>query len=463
MLRVATIALAAMIFLVDTLSPLGMAVAVLYVVVLLMAVRLLSRRGVLAVALGFAALSVLSYLFQHGGSTDVPLARLLVSLAAIGITTFLLLENQAATAGMRRQAALLDLTHDAVFVRDMHDVITYWNRGAEALYGIPREEAVGRVAHWLLGTSFPVPLADISAELIERDRWEGELTHTGRDGQPIFVASRWALLRDGQGRPTAILETTTDITARKRAEERLVAADRQLAHVTRVSTLGEFAASIAHEVNQPLAAVVTNGEVCLRWLDRDEPDLGEVREAVVDMIAAGRRASAIIDRLRSLSRKTEAEKVPIDLNALVEEVQPLVRREVVAHRVALRLELAPDLPPVLADRVQLQQVVLNLIVNGMEAMSAAADGPRSLLVRSGRDSSGGVFVAVEDSGPGIDAETERRLFEPFFTTKPGGMGMGLSITRSIVESFGGKLSAARNPGPGATFRFVLPAHGNDPS
>jgi C4-dicarboxylate-specific signal transduction histidine kinase len=268
----------------------------------------------------------------------------------------------------------------------------------------------------------------------------------------LYVVARAA--KDASGN-IEFFGAVTDVTATKRAEDALRQSQMQLAHVTRVTTLGELAASIAHEVNQPLAAIVTNGEVCLRWLDRDVPDLAEVRDSVGSIISNGRRASEIIQRLRALSRKTETQKVAVDINGAIREVIPLVQHEVLSHRVSLRLELAPTLPAVLGDRVQLQQVIINLIVNGMEAMTPVTDRPRELAVRSQLDDSGQVLVAVEDSGVGIDPESAKQLFNAFFTTKPSGMGMGLSICRSIIENHGGKLWASRNAGPGATFQFAL--------
>jgi signal transduction histidine kinase len=176
------------------------------------------------------------------------------------------------------------------------------------------------------------------------------------------------------------------------------------------------------------------------------------------MISNGRRASEIIQRLRSLSKKTETQKVVLNINDAISEVIPLVQQEVLSHRVSLRLDLAPTLPAVLGDRVQLQQVIINLIVNGMEAMAPVTDRPRQLVVRSQLDDSDQVLVAVEDSGVGIDPETANKLFNAFFTTKSGGMGMGLSICRSIIEYHGGMLWASRNAGPGATFQFTLQSH-----
>jgi PAS domain S-box-containing protein len=607
-------AFAMAIFLVDAITPLDVAVAVLYVVVVLLAASFLERRGVLLVAAGCLSLTVVAYLLAHGLSTSTALGRGLMSVSAIGITTFLALRNQTASLGLRNQARLLDLTHDTVFVRDMNDVITYWNHGAEELYGWQREQAVGKRCHQLMRTRFPEPFEAITVELLRAGRWEGELVHTTQDGTEVVVTSRWALQRDERGRPVEIMETNTDITERKRADaelreserryrnifqttgvsiweedfsqvnaafddlkargvrefgqyleehpefvrqaialvkvvdvndatikllrartkdevslhdvflpeteqafagallamaegrssfesetalrtlngdrlavlftvtfptdaarlesvlvsimdvternqaqEALHRAQEEIAHVTRVTTLGELSASIAHEVNQPLAAIVTNGQACLRWLGHDPPELGEACGAVKRIVSDADRASEVIRRIRDLSRKTAPQNARLDLNDVINEVILLVRREVASHRVALRLELGPGLPPVLGDRVQLQQVIINLMINAIQAMAPVTGRPRDLLVRSQTHEAGQIQVAVHDTGIGIDPENLDRLFGTFFTTKPDGMGMGLSICRSIIEAHGGKVWVSCNAGPGTTVQFTLPS------
>ncbi len=246
---------------------------------------------------------------------------------------------------------------------------------------------------------------------------------------------------------------------RKRAEEALRQAQANLAHVSRVMTLGELTASISHEVNQPLAAVVINGQVCLRLLALETPRPDEVRASVERIVKDANRASEVIKRIRALAKRTEPQMVSLDINDVIREAILLVQREVLNHGASLRTELAFALPPVLGDRVQLQQVVINLLMNGIEAMASIRDRPREIVIRSERDEDGEVHVSVQDSGIGIDSETAERLFSAFFTTKPSGMGMGLSISRSIIRAHGGRLWVSPNADHGAAFQFTIPING----
>src|SRR6195256_386343 len=252
-----------------------------------------------------------------------------------------------------------------------------------------------------------------------------------------------------------IVGALIDVSETREGQEALHTSQTALAHAARVATLGEMSASIAHEVNQPLAGIVANGEAALRWLDRGEPELSEGLSAIERMVRGGKRASQVVERLRALVRKAPAQTMRLDLNEVIAEGVALVQREIHNHRAALQLDLASGLPPVVADRVELQQVVINLIVNGVQAMAAVTDRSRHLVVRSFTQA-GEVVVAVRDSGIGIDPSDLNRLFNAFFTTKTGGMGMGLSICRSLIESRGGRIWASNNTGPGMTFQFALP-------
>ena len=245
------------------------------------------------------------------------------------------------------------------------------------------------------------------------------------------------------------------LTERKRTEEALREAQAELAHVTRVMTMGELTALIAHEINQPLAAVVTNANACLRWLMGPIPNLDEAREALARITRDGNRASDVIGRIRALVKKSGTEKASLDLNEVIQEVVGLVQSEIQKSGVTLQMELADDLPQILGNRVQLQQVILNLVMNGIEAMDTVTDRPREILIRSCEHESDQLLIAVQDSGVGIDSQNLEKIFDAFYTTKPQGMGMGLAISRSIVENHGGRLWAVPNDSPGATFQFTL--------
>jgi signal transduction histidine kinase len=230
----------------------------------------------------------------------------------------------------------------------------------------------------------------------------------------------------------------------------------ELTHVTRVMTLGELTASIAHEVNQPLAAIVTNGNATLRWLAGATPNLSEARQAVERIIKDSYRASAVISRIRAFVKKTPPRSDLVDLNEVIVEVFALAQNEARRNRVSLKPQLKRDLPPVRGDRVQLQQVILNLIINGLEAIGKSKNGTRELSVMSDQEGADNVRVAVSDSGEGLDSANIERVFDAFFTTKPDGMGMGLAISRTIIESHGGRLWATANSPHGAVFQFTLP-------
>jgi len=246
--------------------------------------------------------------------------------------------------------------------------------------------------------------------------------------------------------------------ARDELESKVQERQAELARVSRMMTIGEMGVSVAHEINQPLMAVVLNGDACLQWLAADPPNLEEARKTVGRIIDEGTRAGEILRRIRTVSGKTTTQKAPVDLNALSVEAASLLDRELSRNHVVLRTELARDLPSVIGDKVQLQQVVLNLAMNAIEAMRQQSDRPRELCIRTVRPGSGGVIVAIEDSGPGLPAGDPEQLFTAFYTTKEEGFGIGLSISRTIVEAHSGRLWAF-NSGHGAVFQFELPANG----
>ena len=304
----------------------------------------------------------------------------------------------------------------------------------------------------------------------DRERVQRFIERASRDGGDWDVEHRLLLpdgavkslhvvvhaVRDKAG-VLSFVGAVMDVTAAKRAEEAVQAAQAELAHVARMTTLGELTAWIAHEVNQPLAGIVTNGTACLQWLGQKNPALDEARSSVEDMISDAQRAGDVILEIRALSRKTAPKRAPLDINDLIQGVVRLVTREAQAHGASVRLDLAPALPAVVGDRVQLQQVVINLVINAIQAMASVAARPRELSIRSRQNEAGHVLIEVADSGHGIGSTKADQLFKAFFTTKPAGMGMGLSICRSIIEAHGGTVWATDNTPSGAVFHFTLPA------
>jgi PAS domain S-box-containing protein len=384
----------------------------------------------------------------------ITVLEVLASQAAIS------LENARLYNDLREREArirrLVDSNIVGIVIWDVQGRIIEANRAFLDIVGYAREDLAS--LRWTELT--PAEWRDVD------DQAFAELNATGtvqprekeyfrKDGSRVPVLVARALFEWNRDEGVAFV---LDLTERKHVEGALRDAQANLAHVVRVTTLGELAVSIAHEVNQPLAAVVANAEACLRWLDRGTPDLNAARRSVGWIIDDGNRASEVIRRVRALANKTEIEKVPLDVNDVVRETIPLVQRELISHQVLLRMELAPALPMILGDRVQLQQVIINLVMNGIEAMQSVTDRPRELVVRSGQDEPGQALISVADCGVGIAAENVDRLFNPFFTTKSGGMGMGLSICRSIMEAHGGRLWATATVPRGSMFQFTLPAN-----
>jgi len=581
--RLGAIALSSTIFIVDLVSSIHVAIAVLYVAVILISVNIFPKKGVILVSLVCIGLTLIAFVSEHGLDIyDDSFARLLVSLSAIGITTLLALKNKAFSDELQEQVRLLAQTHDAIIVRDMNHIISTWSAGAEALYGWTREQAIGQDFRTLLAPQLMTSWDEMMTSLLETGHWEGEVVEHCRDGACVTVVSRCSLSRGEDNEPKAILATHNDISARKhaidalkrseaflagaqwlsrtgsiglkvpsgemywsdearrifefdidehpmltsvlnrthpddlhlvkeaikrayqkesriKAEYRLLMADgrvkylqmlaqlmedgpddfeyigalmdvtdaktseealhrsqAELAHVTRVATLGELAASIAHEVNQPLAAVTTNGTAGLRWLNREVPDIGEVRGAIERMVSETNRASEVIRRIRAMSRKSQPQNVALNFIEIINESVALVERELKRNKIVLDLSYLNEVAEVDGDRVQLQQVIINLLMNGMQAMINAKTKNRTLHLSLKNSAMGEVLIEIQDNGPGIAPDQMSKLFEAFYTTKAEGMGMGLSICKSIIEAHGGRIWATSEQGEGATFHLSLP-------
>jgi PAS domain S-box-containing protein len=388
--------------------------------------------------------------------TRISVLELLASQAAIS------LENARLYNDLREREArirgLVDSNIIGIAIGDYEGRILEANEAFLDIVGYTREDLVPGRLQWTELTPAEWREADEQATAELRaagicESYEKELFR--KDGGRVPVLLGATTLGDRQNEAVAFV---LDLTERKHAEGALREAQMNLAHVMRVTMLGELTASIAHEVNQPLAAVVNAATASLRWLQGDAPNLDEARWALEWIVKEANRASEVIRRVRALANKTDSEKVPLDVNDVVREVIALVQPELTSHQVSLRLELASGLPMTSGDRVQLQQVIINLVMNGIEAMQSVTDRPRELAIRSQQDKAHRLLVTVTDSGTGISAENADRLFNAFFTTKSSGMGMGLSICRSIVEAHGGRMSAANNIRRGARFQFKLPLH-----
>jgi two-component system, LuxR family, sensor kinase FixL len=353
---------------------------------------------------------------------------------------------------------LLESTNAVPWVCDAHSWrFTYVGPQAGKLLGYPADDWYGE-SFW---TDHMHPDDRGWAPAFCRDHaqrdtdYEFDYRMVAADGRTVWLHDVVNVIQK-DGAPALLRGFLIDVTRRKEAEANGQLLRDQLAHVGRVATMGELAASIAHEINQPLSAIVSNAQTAECFLAGPNADLAEVRAALEDIRSDGQRASEVIGRIRSLLKRDKVVQAALDLNQVARGVVPLVRDRLARERVVLQLELADDTPPVRGDRVQLQQVILNLLVNGIEALRGVADGRRRLALRTARMSDRGAVLAVSDSGPGVPAEVRDHLFDPFFTTKPGGMGMGLAISRSIVQDHGGRIDADNNAAGGATFSFTLP-------
>jgi two-component system CheB/CheR fusion protein len=395
----------------------------------------------------------------------------LVLLAIEDIT-----ERSAAEKSQARLAAIVESSDDAIISNNLDGMITSWNKGAQRLFGYSAEEATGRPVSMLIANG----REDEYTPILERIRYResidrNETVARRKDGSLVDISLSVSPILDEHGKIIGASRIARDITESRRAEqerlelaatERALVSERalreteaELARVVRALSVGELATSIAHEVNQPLAGVITNAEAGIRWLSGKTPDINEALESLALIVRDGNRASNVIRHIRDFVKKESRQTPSLDINEVVQEAIALAATELQKREIGLHADLFEGIPLVRGDRIQLQQVILNLMMNGAEAIATASPGgSRELLVTSRKSADAGVVVSVRDSGGGIKPEDLHRIFDSFFTTKTEGMGMGLSISRSIVEAHGGQIQAeANHDGPGLTVQFTLPA------
>jgi PAS domain S-box-containing protein len=372
-----------------------------------------------------------------------------------------LTERKLAEEEQRKLASLVENSPDFIGMATPDGKALFVNRAGRALVGLEGNEQAQTTT--ILDYVTPEDRDKMTRQalpiVMREGHWEGEMRFRHfKTGKAISMHQHiFFVWEPGSGRPLALATISRDITDRKFAEEALRVAQANLAHITRVTSMGELTASIAHEINQPLSAIVTNANACRRLLSLPSPDIKEVRQAVADIADLGTRAGEVISRIRTFLKKAVPIKTQLDINQVIHDVLALIPGELAMHDVSVVTELRSGLTPVMGDRIQLQQVILNLIVNGIEAMTSITDRPRVLLIRSQAHESGSAQVTVQDSGAGLDSTTMAHIFDTFYSTKPAGMGMGLTISRSIVEAHGGRLWPSPTGAEGATFNFTLPA------
>jgi PAS domain S-box-containing protein len=352
------------------------------------------------------------------------------------------------------------LSDTGSFARKIGNGEIFWSRETYRIMGV--DETIKPTLGLILERAHPDDLKLVQQQIDRANRgqkgydYEYRLLMPDGDVKHIHVRARRQVSEAGE---EELVGALMDVTATRKAQKALHIAQTALAHVSRVSMLGEMSASIAHEVNQPLASIVTNAESSQRWLSRQPPEIDEAVAGVRQIVKDAHRAGEVIRRIREFSKKVDPEMIRLDINEVVEETATLLRHEALQHGVAMQLELGSGLLPVRGDRIQLQQVIINLAVNGMQAMEAIRDRDRLLVLRTQTHQSDQVLVAIEDVGVGINPENAARLFSAFYTTKPNGLGMGLLICRSIIEAHGGKVWGSPNAGPGMTFQFTISASG----
>jgi PAS domain S-box-containing protein len=375
---------------------------------------------------------------------------------ADALTTLLMFRNLQESEARLEESQRI--AHVGYWVRDLDTGHLTWSDETYRIFGLPPQDhtiEAREMEEFLVPEDRPIMTSAREEALAGHGRYDVEFRVVRPGGEVRTVHSQGEVTKGGSGRPSRMFGTIQDITERKRAEEALQQAQAELAHISRVTTLGELTSSIAHEINQPLTAVVTNGSACLRWLAAKPPNLAEARLAVERIIKDGNRAGEVIRRIRALVRHSQPQKELLDINEVIQEVMSLTHSEAQKYRVSVKLKLSGQQATVQGDRVQLQQVILNLMVNGIESMSEVNTDARELIISSS-NTDARITVEVRDFGAGLDEKRLPNLFDAFYTTKPTGMGIGLAISRSIVEAHGGKIWAVPNSPRGAVFLFTLP-------
>jgi len=369
-------------------------------------------------------------------------------------------ERKVQEHAQARLAAIVSSSDAAIVGKTLDGVVTSWNAGAESIFGYNAHEMIGQSITRIIPPELQKEEKEILRRIRQGDRIKNyETVRNCKDGRRIDISLIISPVLDQSGNVVGASKIARDITAEKRAEAELQQIQVELARVARVSTVGELTAAIAHELNQPLAGVVNSGNACLRWLCSEPPDISAARKSGERVVAAGERAAEVIKRVRALVEKAPPQREQFNINDAIAEVFALIPGEIQRNSISLRTNFANEMPFILADRIQLQQVILSLVLNAIEAMSGV-QSPRDLLVASAKsDSDDGVLVTVLDSGTGLDQNSLDRLFEPFFTTKAQGMGIGLAVSRTIIQAHGGLLWARPNSPRGAVFTFSVPAEG----
>jgi PAS domain S-box-containing protein len=352
---------------------------------------------------------------------------------------------------------------DAFVITDMEGRIQESNLMYRRLLGYSEEELSGLNFFQLTPDSWHPSEARIIQDQILLQGFSEvfEKEYRRKDGTVFPVELRIFLIRDGSGRPAGMWAIVRDITARRHSEQEIAQQSQELAHLSRITALGELAVSLAHELNQPLAAILSNAQAAQHFIAHDNADINEVREILADIVADDKRAGEVIRRLRAMLKKSEVHRRPLNASEVVHEVLSLVRNDLVNHGITVQAELAQDLPVFQGDRVQLQQVLLNLVMNACDAMSGRPQNDRQLKICTGLTGDNFVQISVADRGTGIPPEKLEHVFDPFYTTKPNGMGLGLAVCRTIVDAHAGKLWAVNNPERGSTFHVIFPAGGRE--